>query len=121
VPQEDLQLVRRKSSNLQQMESCMTRKGLTALSYIVLFLAAADPGSLAAQARRNDAPAPFIGFALGPSSMPDALKGCGLGPRAAAEIRVGMSWGTAALEGRGAVMTSRSGGYCGVVLPEEVR
>ncbi len=99
----------------------MSKKHLPALLSILLSLLTLATGRLTAQAKRSDAPVPFVGFAVGPSSMPDAFKGCGLSPRTAAEIRVGLSRGTAAVEGRGAVMTSRSGGLCQSVLPEEFR
>lgn len=82
-------------------------------------LLSALPHDAAAQAggRRLD---PFVGLAVGGSSVPDAFKGCSPAPRAAGEMRAGLAFGRIGVEGRAGVMLA---GFfdCALTLPEEIR
>lgn len=64
------------------------------------------PHNTAAQASRDGALVPFIGFAAAISSLPTAFQGCGGAGHATGELRGGLAWGSLALEGRGALMRS---------------
>jgi hypothetical protein len=63
---------------------------------------------------------PFIGLAVGGSSVPDAFKGCSPDARAAAEARAGIAFGRIGVEGRAGVMLAGFGD-CALTLPEEIR
>ena len=63
---------------------------------------------------------PFLGIAVGGSSVPDAFKGCSPDPRLAAEARAGAAFGAIGVEGRAGVMLAGFGD-CALTLPEEIR
>jgi hypothetical protein len=70
----------------------------------------------AAQAR---GPVPFVGVAVGGSSLPEAFSGCTSDARSAGEIRAGLSFGSLAVEARGGALLA---GFdqCLIILSEEV-
>ncbi|MDP9350897.1 MAG: hypothetical protein M3P51_05075 [Chloroflexota bacterium] len=74
----------------------------------------------AAQRAGGGAPVPFVGLAIGGSSLPAAFAGCSSDMRSAGEIRAGLSWGTVAVEARGAGLVA---GFddCLIILREELR
>ena len=78
------------------------------------------PRGVAAQTARGGAPVPFVGLAIGGSSLPAAFAGCSSDMRAAGEIRAGLSFGPVAVEARGAGLLA---GFdqCLIMLPEELR
>ena len=82
---------------------------LSALLPLVLALSAHEA---AAQTERSDGPVPFVGFAVGISSLPRAFQACGDAGHATGELRGGLAWGSLALEGRGAWMTSLGMDQC---------
>lgn len=77
-------------------------------------------GSAAAQQPRTGAPVPFAGLGIGGSSLPIAFAGCSGDMRSTGELRAGVSFGTVAVEGRGAALLA---GFtdCLIILPEEQR
>lgn len=70
-------------------------------------------------AAQTRGPVPFLGFAVGGSSLPEAFSGCTSDARSAGEIRAGLSLGRVAVEARGAALLA---GYaqCLIILSEEV-
>lgn len=84
----------------------------------LLLLLALHPNPSAAQTRGS--PVPFLGAAIGGTSLPDAFAGCTSDARAAGEIRAGLSFGRLAVEARGSALLA---GYsqCLILLQEEVR
>ena len=71
-------------------------RSLPALLPLLLVLSAHEA---AAQAERNDGPIPFVGFAVGISSLPRAFQACGDAGHLTGELRGGVAWGSLALEG----------------------
>lgn len=92
-------------------------KAIAALLLLPLLLAASHHGAAAQSARGA---VPFLGLAIGGSSLPEAFSGCTRDARAAGELRAGISFGRLAVEARGAALL---GGYdlCLIMLDQEVR
>lgn len=83
-------------------------------------LLAAHPQDAAAQGADGRKLEPFVGLAIGGSKVPNAFAGCSPDPRAAGEVRAGLSFGALALEGRAAGLFG-GGADCAIILPEELR
>jgi hypothetical protein len=90
-------------------------KPILALLLLSLLLAASPHGAAAQSARGA---VPFLGLAIGGSSLPEAFSGCTSDARAAGEVRTGLSFGRLAVEARGAALLA---GYdmCLILLDEE--
>lgn len=84
---------------------------------LIALLLALHPHPSAAQMR---APVPFLGAAVGGTTLPEAFAGCSSDARAAGEVRAGLSFGRIAVEARGSALL---GGFdqCLILLDEEVR
>lgn len=78
------------------------------------------PPSAAAQQPRGGAPVPFVGIAMGGSSLPTAFSSCSSDMRSAGEIRAGVSFGAVAVEARGAGLLAGHD-LCLLILSEEER
>lgn len=74
--------------------------------------------ALPAEAQKRG-PVPFVGLAVGGSSLPEAFSECTTDARSAGEIRAGVSFGALAVEARGGALLAGFAAECVIILPEE--